>query len=213
VGPDRTVEDRLKDYFLSMEYELLPNGKLPPIPDEKPDLALRNDESIVFMKILTEKEFSDRNSLLKVVLQCSSLLGKANRVYVAMPKIYASTIEGELLHNHGLGLIVYDERRIEESIQPRFFRVEPTSKSFKPELQELKNRLRILETTIESLTNEVARLRSIRAQPEKIKPLSPGVIPNPSDVQAPQELPSFIKDNPWVEILSRRGSETERIAS
>ena len=65
------------------------------------------------------------------------------------------------------------------------------------ELRELRERVESLERAL--------RNASVRLEPER--PVVGEVGLERSEALAEEELPSFLRDNPWVEILSRRGDD------
>ncbi len=177
----------------------------------KPDLAFAEGENKVFAKIITIEELNERNTILDSISKSVAFLKQANMVYVILPKLYASIIDGNIFYEHGLGLVTYDEKAIHEVIKPKIFDQEP-----KPERAELPNRfpgeINELKDRIKSLEQEVGTLRSqlneIRTRDRNVEILSRGT--ESSEINIPtqyEDAPEFMKDNPWIEILSKRGRE------
>lgn len=202
------VGEQIKEYFLSKGHRILSSSEFSNSVEGQ-NLAFSDGESVIFVRILSEEELADRNSLLNAALQSLSFVGKANKVYLALPKIYATILDSEVIQNRGLGLLVFDERKVAEVILPKFFELQaPITKKLMEEIEDLKglkNRVLDLERTVRSLTRELSRLKSTEV---KIKELKLPAI----EVPISTGLPSFFKDNPWVEILTRRGREPERAA-
>ncbi|MEM2083881.1 MAG: hypothetical protein QXV10_05145, partial [Nitrososphaerota archaeon] len=76
----------------------------------------------------------------------------------------------------------------------------------KEELDAIKKRLINLEEIIQSLNNEIKILKS-QSKPIIQTKISKEEIITPTS----GNVPSFLKDNPWIEILAKRGRE-EKIA-
>lgn len=179
--------------------------------DEKPDLAFTDGRAATFLKVIDTTGLRDRNALLQAALGSVSCTRIANRVYLVLPKVHAAVMDAAILREKGLGLIVYDSKGVEEVLPPRFFDHDTADKEPSPDLELLKRRISDLERTVESLTTELSKVKSLRLEQletRKTRPESSAV----AEPQRPERLPSFLEDNPWLDILSRRGSEPEKIA-
>jgi hypothetical protein len=206
------LQDRIREYFLSQGYleDPMDDGGLP---------SYSNGEHRAAVKILSLEDLEDRNILLQSLLEAASKPGSHDKAYVAMPKLLASAIDGRILEDVGLGLLIYDERSVEEAIPARINprRIQaappPVDPSVTREIQFLKAEISVLRETVEKLKREISLLR------EGVKPrLEEKVrearieanVPSPSQSSG---LPSFFQDNPWLSVLSQRGREEEKIAS
>jgi predicted nuclease with TOPRIM domain len=97
---------------------------------------------------------------------------------------------------------------MEEVIAPKIFEhhetIQTPQENLAEEIKRLRNRCSLLEQTVQTLASEITQLKSIRpdqlAKVENIKTVH-------------DDLPSFLKDNPWVDVLSKRGKEPERYIS
>ena len=205
---EHEIELALRSYLLSRGMELSPEAV------EEDCIHFQDGDSKVLVKVVSRKQLGDRNALLEAVLKATDLTRKANKVYIALPRIYASILDCSTLEKQGLGLLTYDERRVEEALMPKRFEltretsmtVQVPSQFFE-ELDHIKRRFHALEETVEALREEVRMLRSIGVQRPEFR-----VEPQPVEVTVPKDLPSFFKDNPWVDVLSRRGREPEKVA-
>jgi len=186
--------------------------------NEKPDLAFHDGINLIFMKIFYINEFQNRNAFLDSILHSISFTKEANKVYIVIPKIYASIIDGKIFQEHGLGLILYDERVIEEVFKPKTFEHQKLEdykpiipKEFFEEFEQLKNKVFNLEQLVHELMDELAQIKL----KNKIKETTPTIKINKVEekVQVNENLPSFLKDNPWLEILSKRGKEQQSYVS
>jgi len=204
------IINQIKEYFVRRGYRILSVDEVS--SDVKPSLAFTDGESTIYVKVFSEEELSDRNSLLDAVLQSLRLIEKANRVYLALPKIYSTILDGRILQRHGLGLLICGGSGVTEAIPARQHEISVheglRSDEMKMildglhELRDLKRRVSELEETVKMLSEEISRLKSMRVRVRAEEMKSP-----PVSVKIPQELPSFFKDNPWLEILTRRGQE------
>jgi len=196
------IKERIKEYFLTKGYRVL--NSYDAVSDVKPSIAFTDGKTTTLVKVLSKQELSDRNSLLNAALQASKLLGKADKVYLALPKIYSTILDGKIMQKHGLGLLVYNERKVVEAVPAKFFESNiPDLKKLIKEIEDLKdlrNRVLELEQRVKLLVDEISRLKTVKTKVTEPKP-------PPVEVSAPQELPSFLKDNPWLDILTRRGQE------
>ncbi len=205
----------IKNYFLSKGWKEVKKGFVE--FKEESDLIFEDNlGSIVFIRILSKDELIDRNSLLKNILKISSLREEINKIYIAMPKVYVSIIDSAPFEEYGIGIISYDEKRVMEISPAKFFKKDILKseekiesfeiKEIKEEFEILKKRLFNLEETIQSLINEIKILKN-QSKPIIETKISKGEIISPPSAN----IPSFLKDNPWIEILAKRGKE-EKIA-
>ncbi|MEM3044029.1 MAG: hypothetical protein QXV77_00880 [Candidatus Bathyarchaeia archaeon] len=209
--PRPRPQERIREYFLSRGYSEDPpdDGGLPSFSDGIYRTAV---------KTLSLEDLEDRNMLLQSLLEAASKSGSHDKTYVAMPKLLASVIDGKTLKEAGLGLLIYDERSVEEAIpartNPRRIQAEPTSMdpSMTRELQILKAEISELKETVEKLKRELNTLKgSVKPLEGKIKEVE--MRPEAPPPSPSSGLPSFFQDNPWLSVLSQRGREDDKIAS
>lgn len=189
-----------------IESQTLSNYK-----DLKPDLAFTEGENKVYAKIITIEELNERNTLLDSILKSSAFLKQANMVYVILPKLYASIFNGNIFYEHGLGLVTYDEKAIQEVIKPKLFYQESKSVQaeipdrFLGEINELKDHIRALEQEVSTLRSQ---LNEIRTRDRNVEIVSRSSESSEINIKRQYEdAPEFIKNNPWIEILSKKGRE------
>ena len=175
------------------------------------------DGVVTAVRILEEIDLSRRNSVLEAVLSSTSLTNQVNRVYLALPKLLSAAIDGSIVEQHGIGLMVFDETTLEEVVAPKHFQAKNNSpalvgeepyKILHDEIMNLRARIDSLEDVAESMRSEITRLRSLKFSPPQIRTTS--IL---SSASLTEQTPSFMKDNPWVELLSRRGQEGDRYVS
>ena len=178
-----------------------------------PDLIMSDNTNRMYLKIIQKESISERNKLLGSIMKSVSYLLEANIVYLALPKLYASILDGRVFRENGLGVLIYDDRGApEEVIQPKIFPNKQTSASststipikIMEEINSLKDNLHSLEIEVNILKDLVSNLKSnqkiieIEPQIKKVK------VEQKTDST---DFPEFMRDNPWVEILSKRGRE------
>jgi ATP:corrinoid adenosyltransferase len=211
--------EKIKDYFLSKGWkELKKEFKY----KKELDFIFKDElDSIIFVRILSKDELIDRNSLLENILELFSLKEEVNKIYIAMPKVYVSIIDSSPFEEYGIGIISYDEKKVMEISPAKFFKTKSKIEEekmeklisfetlkLKEELDNIKKRLINLEEMVQSLNNEIKILKS------QSKPIIETKISKEEIIITPpssENIPSFLKDNPWIEILAKRGRE-EKIA-
>jgi len=125
--------------------------------------------------------------------------------------LHASLLDASMLQDRGLGLLVYDSRSIEEAVVPRHFERHSANIEADVDIEWMKNRISALEKTVENLAHELSTVKAKRIELDAI-PTQPKLPSDVSDSKS-DKLPSFLKDNPWVDILGRRGREPDHVAS
>ena len=208
-------QDRIREYFLSKGYSEDPIN-------EDGFSAFLNGEYRTAVKVLSLEDLEDRNILLQSLLEAASKPRSHSRIYVAMPKLLASVIDGKILEEIGLGLLIYDERNVEEAIPAKVMKPKTVQKvpaavgvdpSITRELQLLKMEISELRETVEKLKRELDGLRGgVKPHREEKGKREVKMEVKISSSQ-PSGLPSFFQDNPWLSVLSQRGKETGEIAS
>jgi hypothetical protein len=212
------IEERFRLYFTAKGFSPIEEGS----GDRGlPTLAFSDGEQLVRVAIMPLSPIGSRTSILSAAMRALELKRSAHMVYLALPKLYASMIDAEIFEERGLGLITFDERRLDEVIPAKASEPEPARAPAahpgvgEEELRGLKERISELEALVRSLDRQLRALREAPAAPEpRMGPdAEMEFIPSrPSPPSQPQpmrsgELPSYFKDNPWLEILAKRGRE------
>lgn len=208
--PEPQLNQRIQFYLMSMGYAQdqisESNGRI---------LVSAPNDRIVVVPV-NAQQLSDRTALLQIVLGVSNLQREFDRVYLAVPRLFAAVYDTKPFQDQGVGLLVYDSRRIEETLQARKSEVAtvshggPESKPIEvmAELEKLREAYATLQESIRSLREEISRQTSMERDriAERLETPPPPV----SLVSAtPQgSLPVFFENNPWLEVLSRRGKES-----
>lgn len=188
--------------------------------------------SVLFQRTLSDPRL--RKLIYLEVAKLSKLTSYANKVYLVVPEEYVkpTILDGKLLEDTGVGLIsVTDNGVVKEIIPAKPFERElfpSMDKEVKRRLSALEERISRVEevinkyreelnnviSSIKSLADQLARTRSeidsIRATissatiPARVETLV-SEVEEGVRVELGEELPSFVKDNPWLYELSKRG--------
>ncbi|MEM3606583.1 MAG: hypothetical protein QXE30_02930, partial [Candidatus Bathyarchaeia archaeon] len=154
---EQLIREKIKNFF--KEYSC--------VEEEENHLIFKFGDSILSIEILSGKEILDRNAVLNSALKALAKFEYSNKVYLALPKVYASIIDGEILQNHGLGLLTYDEKEVKEVIPAKFIKKHLTSienyeekiEELKIELKKIKENYMLLKNTVDTLKSEVEKLK------------------------------------------------------
>jgi hypothetical protein len=191
--------------------------------DLSPGLSFTIGTENVRVVFLRAQDFAQRNCIIDTVLNLSSLRNSYQLLYLAAPRLLGATIDAAIFRAHGIGLLLFDERRIDEAVtaQPVHTTfVQATSQthpSVVTELATLKSMYGEMERTIAKLRED---LRDFKDTPRRAEITSEHIRPTSmvsrDTVFAPIDragLPSYFSNNPWLDVLSKRGrSENEPIA-
>jgi hypothetical protein len=180
----------------------------------------------VHVLILKPQDLSQRNVILDAVLNLSALRPTYQLVYLAAPRLFGASVDAEVFRSRGIGLLLYDERRIDEAVGAQTMpRASSSEASEHPndvlvtELATLKSMYLEMERTVDQLRHDLASLHNPNRQhgqrfelPEDTTELTtPPSFPDASIRSG--ELPSYFINNPWLDVLSKRGNGREQIAA
>jgi len=183
----------------------------------------------VHVMVLKTQDLAQRNSIIDTVLKLSSLRNSYQTVYLAAPRLLGATIDASVFRAHGMGLLLFDERRIDEAVAPQPLQATRPQVTPAPvqeselvsELATLKSMYFEMERNLTQLREDLKNLHEApvntgRFAPQPSQPPlgggphEPLFVPNMSQSGA---LPSYFSNNPWLEVLSKRGrSENEPLA-
>jgi hypothetical protein len=147
----------------------------------------------------------------------------AELVYLAAPRLLGATIDAGIFRSHGIGLLLFDDRRIDETVPAQLVqRTTPTPAiqisndgALVTELTSLRTMYSEMERNLAQLREDMRNLNQNSREPERSleqtrpsailshEPVFTSSIPTP-----PLEtgaLPSYFNNNPWVDLLSKRG--------
>ncbi|MBO3753297.1 MAG: hypothetical protein FGF53_00210 [Candidatus Brockarchaeota archaeon] len=213
----RRIIQRVEKYFSKQGFQATDYD------EEKGELVFSNGREEALVKILFEEE-ADRVVLYEAL---ASVLEKAkdySMVYVAAPRIVGEDAETASFMKKGVGLILYDDYGAEEKVpaENRFRKTVSRQAQRPVETQSLERSLVRIESMIRELSERVDSLekayfsllrevRELRRTVERKTMVAEQPVQKTFSSGGEQAetggLPSFLKDNPWVEILSKRPEE------
>lgn len=206
------IEQRLHHYFLAMGAQ--PSD---PILNPPQGLDLRIESERIHIAILDNDSLLDRSKIIASIFDLAALGNSADHIYLAAPRLLGTSIGAEVFRSHGIGLLLFDERRIEEVVPPQRVRqasTAPTTQTSDPglvhEVATLRSMCNEMERAISSLRDELKtfhELASLRSTP--VQQMTPAALAQtpPRFTGSESELPSFFTNNPWLEVLAKRGRE------
>ncbi len=215
------IEERLVHYFLAMGAQ-----QTEATPNVQAGLTFLLGSDKVHVMVVRSEDFVQRSKIIDTVLGLASLKNSFHLHYLAAPRLLGASIDAGIFRSHGIGLLLFDERRIDEAVpaqlvQPIITQPSPQSNDggVVTELATLKSMYLEMEKTIAKLREDLTSFqempeRSSRtfedARPSRlvaVQPMFAGANANGG------QLPSFFTNNPWLEVLSKRGrSGNEPIA-
>jgi hypothetical protein len=172
--------------------------------------------------ILESSDLLQKGKVIDSIMTLASLRSSLNQLYLAAPRLLGTTIEAEVFRSHGIGLLLFDDRRIDETVAPQMLHPSPQEPSVRvqdpalvAEVSALKSMYLEMERTIAKLREDLRSYQESReTPPPALRRLpAPPIIQREDKFTSPgAELPSFFVNNPWLEVLSKRGTEETRIA-
>lgn len=178
------------------------------------------------VNILDEDALMIHGAIHDALLQAEKLKEKYSGVAIAIPRKFRRAVDDGVLSMHGLGLVVYDMMGAEEVVPPKFMERAETVKASEmvreerlisvEELVKIRSDIGRILRALEELEARLDRLermqRSLEIRMNRLEQRSPRVevkvreAPKIKEHVKPdsKNLPSYLVDNPWVDILSRR---------
>jgi len=210
--PNLSIEERLLHYFLAMGAQ-----QIDPFPNAPKGLSLLIGQDRTHVTIIGNGALTERNGIIQTILSLTSLRSIVHSVYLAVPRFLGATIDASVFRSHGIGLILFDDRRIEEIVTPQ--PIQRPVETPRASDGSLINELSALRLMCLEMQRELAELRQDmkRFHARPTLPPSPSLLPTQSDIAPNQDittisrgqLPSFFTNNPWLEVLSKRGRVEE----
>lgn len=208
--PNLSIEERLIHYFLSMGAQQV---------SDKPSSATlsfnigdqRVNVVIVGTDVLT------KSKIIEAIFGLGSLRSSSNQLYLAAPRLLGASVDAQTFRSYGVGLLLYDERRIDESVQPQILQIpQPAPSAATPqpatiaELAELRSMYAQMKSSIAELREEIQAYKKTPTRDPVSNADTPRPAmtpPEPIFTGTPGQLPSFFANNPWLDVLSKRGRE------
>jgi hypothetical protein len=215
------IEERLLHYFLAMGAQQTEN-----VHSAQTGISFLLGSDKVHVVVLRPEDFVQRSKVIATVLSLAALRNSFQLVYLAAPRVLGASIDAGIFRSHGIGLLLFDERRIDETVPPQPTQINPTQqppqileREVVTELATLKSMYSEIEKTVSKLREDLINFQQSPERPSRTFdhtrssrtiPLQP-IFVSPS--VSGDQLPSFFTNNPWLEVLSRRGrSGNEPIA-
>jgi hypothetical protein len=194
-------------------------------PSNSETLSFMMDNERTLVCVLTITDVIQRNRIIETLLHVSSLRSEGIQAYIAAPRLLGATLDNEILRSSGIGLLLYDDRLVEETIKPgptsRATGISQASQSRSADAI-LITELAALKLTCAELEKNMSRMR-MEFKSLQESAMSSTTTPHGSDL--PQKLntlhcheatyqtvtvgedtlPSFFSNNPWLDVLSKRG--------
>jgi len=177
------------------------------------------DGQKIHVLILRQEDTAQRNAIIDALLSLSALESVYQLVYLAAPRLLGTTLDASIFRSRGIGLLFFDERRIDEALPPQPIRPKtatepspPENNALVTELATLKSMYREMEQTLNALRDDLTSLRHTRRPYEEIPAPSEPVraVTTPAifsdNLTKARTLPPYFANNPWLEVLSKRGS-------
>lgn len=220
-----TVEEIISSLLMEEGfYEIYRNNESTWVDSQ---IVLSDGKKEVAVNILTEESCNSKSIIHETLIETQKLQNKYDGVILALPRRCSKIIDESVLLRYGIGLIIYDMMGAEEILPPRFndsrkestenVQINAQSVSLTEVAllrSELSRMLRILEEmearldrlereqrTLSFKVSELEKARSSMTSEQKIiHPINNRVQENTNE----ENLPSYLRDNPWIDILSKR---------
>ncbi|MEM1677035.1 MAG: hypothetical protein QW095_04275 [Nitrososphaerota archaeon] len=184
-------------------------------------IILSDGRRELILNILSEDSCTSKARIQDALIELMKLVEKFDGVVLAVPRKFVRMIDENVLAKHGIGLVIYDTMGAEEIVPPRFNEKKIKNnnteeiKVLNPmQINELiylrseisKVRLDRIEQEHRSLITRISKLEEVLeyVKRENVEIAREQYVKPSTSTNAPQKLPSFLLDNPWVEILSKR---------
>ncbi|MGO9644745.1 MAG: hypothetical protein ACLPY5_08375, partial [Candidatus Bathyarchaeia archaeon] len=127
-------------------------------PDQR-SLSFKLGNETIRVVTLEKEEVLESSKVLDTILYVTSLRQTADVLYLAAPRLLATTLDSQIFKTHGLGLILFDDRRIEETIEgkiapklaPKAINTAVPDQNLLSEFTVLKSMYAQMEKTIENM--------------------------------------------------------------
>jgi hypothetical protein len=208
------IEDRLLHYFLAMGAQQTERAEIP-----QNNLAFLSGSEKIQVVILRNEDFIQRNRVIETILSLTSLRNTSQLLYLAAPRLLGASIDAAIFKPYGIGLLLFDERRIDEAVPPQSLQPTQTMQQKSPnldpgvltELATLRSMYAEMERDMATLREDIKTFqRDSESRASTTEPTPPSRISRPESMFANPSLsgaqfPSFFANNPWLDVLSKRG--------
>jgi len=133
-----------------------------------------------------------------------------NKYYIVTTPDVANFIDGALVKKLGIGVVVVDGASVREVM--RSIPIEtpmPRGQGSDQRIEALERGIRALEARVKELEGKVDQLMQALAElkraPQRVEERRQVQATQGVNVQVPSDVPSFVRDNPWLGILMSKG--------
>ena len=210
------LEERLHHYFLAMGAQRSTTES-----GSGSGLSFDVGKEKLHVAILKPADLAVRNRVIETVLSPSSRR-TSELVYLAAPRLLGAAMDAAIFRSQGIGLLLFDDRRIDEAVPPQpVQRIEAPAtitnndSALATELTSLRAMYGEMERNLAQLREDMRNMRnnSQSAEPPLEKVRHPAVLssepvftpPMPTPTVELGALPSYFNNNPWLDVLSKRG--------
>lgn len=133
-----------------------------------------------------------------------------NKYYIVTTPDVANFIDGALVKKLGIGVVVVDGVSVREIMRSTPIETPmPRGQGSDQRIEALERGIRALETRVKELEDKVDQLMQALAElkraPQRVEERRQVQATQGVNVQVPSDVPSFIRDNPWLGILMSKG--------
>jgi len=199
---------RVEDHFISKGYRVAEKSSA----DGFIKFRRHGEETVV--RIIDE--LASRDEMLSTIIQSALDSGGGKIAYVSIPMSLVSRLGDYAFRVNKIGVLVYDERDLVEIVEGGV-QTPASEEKHESEAAEkfLQEKIEALENLYTELTNKIATIEARINQLEKqssvpkqetsaSQPVETIQRTSGRKTKKPETLPSFIEDNPWVELLSNK---------
>ncbi len=221
----KELVNRIAGYMASQGYKIIEKDFSENI------VRLVNDSLEIVIRIVEED--SGRGDLLSVVIQSAFDAAMGKVAYVALPLRLLSRIGDHAFRLHKIGLIVYSEDKVTELVSGGVKIISETKANTSiDKIEHLEAMIDSLSSRLERVEESLSTISKIEDLSRRLEELEYIIIKNPDATYAKpskglethviktdslqefkgrkdkrhnkDKLPSFLTENPWVEILSEK---------
>ena len=133
-----------------------------------------------------------------------------NKYYIVTTPDVANFIDGALVKKLGIGVVVVDGASVREVMRSTPIETPmPRGQGSDQRIEALERSIRALEARVKELEDKVDQLMQALAElkraPQRVEERRQVQATQGVSVQVPSDVPSFVKDNPWLGILMSKG--------
>ncbi|MFP3194795.1 MAG: hypothetical protein RXR11_05790 [Caldivirga sp.] len=133
-----------------------------------------------------------------------------NKYYIVTTPDVANFIDGALVKKLGIGVVVVDGASVREVMRSTPIETPmPRGQGSDQRIEALERGIRALEARVKELEDKVDQLMQALAElkraPQRVEERRQVQATQGVSVQVPSDVPSFVRDNPWLGILMSKG--------